>query len=294
MNKYLPINYSFDDETNYKYELAYSSKEIFNIYVEIISSYIKEYIAKDAIYMKHPQFYYYLLNKGVDTLGHIFKILLFYTKNLEFSEYYCRKSINYYIEFLNENTAHDENKIDYNHASLFSYRNTIYNLNKKYRKTHMGVLEETKTYLLYDIETTEEKIYKNVEYLIALYQKILETTLVVYNKDLFCSTEKDTLYEYIKWNIDTFVDCILALNREKIEINRIVEQHYNYKLEFIIDFIQTTNIQSVSLFYTLINHVRERRLSILNKAILIKKLLHVDNKIKKETPASEYIQWLLN
>jgi hypothetical protein len=294
MNKEIQINYSFGDETNYKYELNHTSREIFNVYINIIHSYIKHFIIEkytDSIYSKNRQFYYHLFNKGISTIGHIFKILLMNTKNLDFSEYYCRKSINYYIEFLHENNICHENEIDYNHASLFIYRNTVYNLNKNYRKINSDVLDENNAFILYNIERTELKVYKNVEYFISLHQKIIDSIIVEYNKEFQYTKEKELLYEYIKWNMDTFIDNILSLNEEDASV---LEENYNYKLTFIIDVLHITNITSISIINALISQVKERRTAIINKAILIKNLLSEENKIKKETLIpSEYIIWLL-
>lgn len=292
--------YAFDNECNYKYKLSASSRDIFNIYTDLMKLYIKEYITMnytDAIYISNPQLYYYLFIKGASTIGHIFKIILKYTKNTEFTEHYCIKSIHYYIEFLYENNDHDERKIDYNHASLFLYVNSIYNLKKTLVKSTNVLCDETKLFLLYDIEKREVNVFKNLEHMINLYQKILECTIAIYNTDLESNVDdaisKESIYEYIDWNIDTLVDYILHLS-VILENSSLLEDDYMYKLNFITDFLEITNITSISLIYILIREVKNREPTYLNKIILLKKIMSDENKVKLETETSNsYIEWLL-
>ena len=137
MNKDSSDYYSLQDSNNYKDSVLQSVEDIFKIYLNLLNCYIEYYVTSthtDSFYIKNTPFYYYLLEKGVSTITHVFTILLLYTKNIDLVDYYCKKVIYYYIEFIGQNSKQSEKKLDYNNASLFSYSKTIYNLNKSYTK----------------------------------------------------------------------------------------------------------------------------------------------------------------
>ena len=158
--------YSLQDTINYKCELLYSTCDIFKTYTRILNCYIENYIKSSytsTFYVKNIQFYYYLLDKGVSTINHVFNILLYYTKNIELVEHYCLKVIHYYIEFIGQNIEQDEKKIDYNNASLFSYVKTICKLNRSYIKT--------------SIDKVQGDIFESINIILTVFQQILNRHL---------------------------------------------------------------------------------------------------------------------
>ena len=101
--------------------------------------------------------------------------MLLYTKNIDLADYYCKKVIYYYIEFIGENSKQSEKKLDYNNASLFSYSKTIYNLNKSYKKNSVD---------------SEIFTFASIGKMVLLYQTILNRHLIKYNSELI-KNEKD-------------------------------------------------------------------------------------------------------
>ena len=272
--------YSLDNSNNYNYELINSSTYIFKIYVDILNSYITEFNSIKLIYNKNINLYYYLFDKGVNTIAHIFKILLINTKNVDLVNYYCIKSINYYIEFIEQNNRQAEDKIKYNHASLFSYGSTIYKLNKSYRKTSLNILDETVSYIIHNNEENELSIFKNIELMINLYNK----QIVVHTH-----TQSDHAQDLIDYSI-TLMDKFIELypdNDSLCEVNFDLERLLTHRLNFVIDFISLINISSINI---LITHVREKNAIRLNKSILLKKILNKEEKFNNE---EDYIKWLL-
>ena len=219
--------YSLDNNNNYKYELMHSSYHIFKIYVNILTSYNSEYTNSKSIqliYTKNINLYFYLYEKGINTISHIFKILLINTKNIDLVKYYCIKTINYYTKFIEQNNTQDEEKIKYIHASLFSYGNTIYKLNKSYRKNSENILDETVAFIIYNNEEKEKSIFKNVDIIIHLY-----------NKQLNSDIEKTHDPLYIN-NNTIFIENIEHLYQEyknSHEINFDYEKYMEKKLECI-------------------------------------------------------------
>jgi len=157
------MEHSFDNTNNYKYDLKNSSNDIFSTYFQILTTYTNEYTNSkniQLIYKKNINLYFYLYEKGINTISHIFKILLINTKNIDLVKYYSIKTIYYYIGFIEQNNTQDEDKIKYTHASLFSYKNTIYKLNKDYIKA--------------SLEENEMIIFKNLDSMIDLFNKQLK------------------------------------------------------------------------------------------------------------------------
>lgn len=270
--------YSLDNSNNYNYEIIYSSTHIFKIYVDILSIYITEFNSIKLTYTKNINLYYYLFDKGVNTIAHIFKILLINTKNVDLVKYYCIKSINYYIEFIEQNNKQDEDKIKYTHASLFSYGSTIYKLNKSYRKTSLNILDETVSYIIHNNEENELTIFKNIELMIDLYNKQISD---------FIHTQLGHTDVIINYSI-TLMEKLIELypdNDTLCEVNFDLERLLSHRLNFVIDFISLTNISSVNILLT---HVIEKNAIRLNKSILLKKLLE-----EKKYNDEDYIKWLL-
>ena len=225
--------YSLDNNNNnnnnYKYELMHSSYNIFKIYVDILTSYNSEYTNSKSIhliYKKNVNLYYYLYEKGINTICHIFKILLINTKNVDLVKYYCMKTINYYIKFIEQNNTQEEDKIKYTHASLFSYVNTIYKLNKAYRKNAENILDETVAFIIHTNEEKEKSIFKNVDIIIHLYN------IHLYNKQL----NYDIAHTQDINNNTIFIENIEHLYQEyknSHEINFEYEKYMEKKLECI-------------------------------------------------------------
>lgn len=212
MNRDSSDYYSLQDKNNYKDSVLHSIEDIFKIYLNLLNCYIEHYVTSthtDSFYIKNTPFYYYLLEKGVSTINHVFTILLLYTKNIDLADYYCKKVIYYYIEFIGENSKQSEKKLDYNNASLFSYSKTIYNLNKSYKKNSVD---------------SEIFTFASIGKMVLLYQTILNRHLIKYNSELI-KNEKDKylLIDYINTINEKCSNYILNMLHSEEEIYVIVK-----------------------------------------------------------------------
>lgn len=272
--------YSLDNIDNYKYELMHSSPYIFKIYVNILNSYITEFNSIKLIFASNINLYYYLFDKGLATISHIFKILLKNTKNIDLVNYYCIKTINYYIEFILQNNKHADDKITYTHASLFSYGNTIYKLNKAYIKTSMNILDQTVSYIIHNNENQELSIFKNIELMIELYIK--QIGAAIRNQ----TEHTQDIIEYSSNIMEKLIE-LYPYDDRLCEINFDLENLLSHRLKFAIDFISLTNISSIN---SLIRYIIEKNEISLNKDILLKNLL---NKEKQNYNDEDYIKLLV-
>lgn len=116
------------------------NKELNRPIAEIVEKYVAligEYYAfiRDNPNIIHKKQYPYLLARGLDTITHVFTIILFYTKNLEITYYHSQKSFYFYVEFIEQ--ILDANNaflhLDSRDASIFVYKKTIYEINPHLR-----------------------------------------------------------------------------------------------------------------------------------------------------------------
>jgi len=159
---------------------------IFIKYMTIINEYFKQYL--ENIFIQNPQYYIYILNRGISTLNHVFKILLIYTKNLDIVYYNCQKSYIYYIEFIQQigDDNHSFLQLNSKDASLFVYKKTIFDINNDIRKNFVN--DKQSIQISYDIDLFI-KIYNNIlDKLIENY-KIINIIKYI-NTDLYCIMQK--------------------------------------------------------------------------------------------------------
>ena len=120
-------------DQSFNKELNRPIAEIVEKYVALIGEYYA-FISENANII-HKKQYPYLLARGLDTITHVFIIILFYTKNLEITYYHSQKSFYFYVEFI-EQILDAQNAflhLDSRDASIFVYKKTIYEINPDLR-----------------------------------------------------------------------------------------------------------------------------------------------------------------
>ena len=134
-NSEVQNNFILNNPDNYKKKLDYLWKEIIDKYLEVIMEYIK-YIFEN-IKIKKINLSKYIIIRGLDTLTHVFRFLLYYTKNLSITFYNTQRALYYYVEFIDQISEEEVSylKLNSNDAILYVYKKTIYQINEKYRNT---------------------------------------------------------------------------------------------------------------------------------------------------------------
>ena len=122
---------------NYKDTIGASHIQIFTKYVDVVSKYIVYCRNTTNLNLrKNLEYYKYIFIKGINTICHVLKILLLYTKNTSLVFHHCEKSFFYYIEFIRQidEDCHTLLKLNSTDASFFVFKKTIYEINEEYRK----------------------------------------------------------------------------------------------------------------------------------------------------------------
>ena len=127
-------NNSLDIISNYKE--SYNSDEIeqFSKYINILNEFIHQ--VEGTLNLKNKNYKQFIIIKGIETISHVYKIILLYTKNLELCYYNCKRALYYYIEFISQigEENHDFLKLTPKDAILFVYKKTIFSLDENFLK----------------------------------------------------------------------------------------------------------------------------------------------------------------
>jgi len=150
--------YSLKDKP-FNTELNKPISEVIDKYVGLILEYYT--FIGDKQNITHTKRYPYILTRGLDTITHVFSIILFYTKNLELTYYHSQKSFYFYVEFIEQiidvqNTFLHLSSMD---ATIFVYKKTIYEINTDSRKE------------IENNEQTDEQ-FKKINAYLQLYKQI--------------------------------------------------------------------------------------------------------------------------
>ena len=165
-------------ESSFNKELNQSVPEIMEKYVSLIIEYTTFIRDKNNIlYKKH---YPYILARGLDTITHVFIMILFYTKNIELTYYHSQKSFYYYVEFIEQilDVQHTFLHLSSRDASIFVYKKTIYEINQEHRKETENNVHDDEQFKQINAYA---QIYKEVpiELLPAFHANIIKLNLTI-------------------------------------------------------------------------------------------------------------------
>jgi hypothetical protein len=115
-------------------KLTCNLSEILQKYVSLILEYTG--FISEKVNIKNKKYYDYLYNRGLDTISHVFLLILFYTKNLDITYYHSQKAFYFYVEFIEQilDVQHSFLNLTSRDATMFVYKKTIYEINTEYRK----------------------------------------------------------------------------------------------------------------------------------------------------------------
>jgi len=201
----LQNNYILNNPNNYKKILNYHWKEIVDKYLELIMEYIK-YIFEN-IKIKKTNLSKYIMIRGLDTITHVFRFLLLYTKNLNMTYYNSQKAFYYYVEFIDQISEEEISylKLNSNDAILYVYKKTIYQVNETYRKNidvltkdEKHIFEIFNEYIYVFKYTIMEFIYEN-DWKSDNDVKMNQLIRKIYEKILEKNKNTDDIKNHIQW-----------------------------------------------------------------------------------------------
>lgn len=202
-------NSSLQNINNYNKNFINSISEIYIKYITVVTEYLSQ--INDTLYIKNIIYLKYIINTGIETISHIFKILLLYTKNLDICYFYSQKAFYYYIEFIGQIIKIDEEHQSYlqlncKDALLFVYKKTIFEINNDFKKNFKS--------------NKHCNVMNNITILISIYNNSITNII---NNISFNPNIKYNLIEIVENKLSDIVKNIINI------INCInVDELYNY------------------------------------------------------------------
>lgn len=131
MNK----NKSFliDNESNYLSNIPFTDEIIISKFIIVLHYYIT-YSIENTNNINDSIFF-----SGMYMTINVFRLLLYYTKNLELTLLHTQNAIYYYVEYMSQITDSDHNlffNLSIKDAITYVYSRTIFTINKKYMKSN--------------------------------------------------------------------------------------------------------------------------------------------------------------
>jgi len=215
-------NNSIINIENYNKNFQDTFITIFTKYMTVINEYLK--LSLDNISIQNNQYYTYIIQKGINTLNHVFKILLIYTKNLDIVYYNCQKAYVYYIEFMGQigDNNHSFLQLSSKDASLFVYKKTIFEINNDIRK---------------DFTNNPEAniIISNIDLFIKIYNNILEKLICNYKIIDVIKYINTDLYHIMQKIIKIYIEENTSNLRLKLEAILLFSNYF--KKESILEYL---------------------------------------------------------
>lgn len=233
-------NYILNNLENYNKELSETTVNIFIKYVNLINEFIIE--CCENLYMKNINYNIYIIKKGVETLSHIFTILLLYTMNLELVYHHCQNSLFYYIEFISQISGENNFlQLTLKDSALFVYKKTIFEINNDYKSSFV-------------ISEKDNLKIDTINYLIKIYNSLL---YLLIEKHTFSIDNKSSLLKEISANIQKITNRIINLFFVKKDANNELDTIEQLKvIYYLIEFIKNKQIE-ISFFIFIDNFIKK-------------------------------------
>ena len=133
------------DNYNHIYDLS-AGLQYHESYISVVSDYL-EY-ASEHVNIQNNEYYYFIIQRGLLSISHIFHMVFLYTKNIVLTLVHCKKALYYFIEFIGQigDETHSYLQLNSKDAALFIYKKTIFEINAEHRKC-FALTEKEKNFL---------------------------------------------------------------------------------------------------------------------------------------------------
>ena len=83
------MSYNLEVVDNYNETYETNEKDMFAKYMQIIAEFCGQ--AEETINVKSLEYYKYVVIRGLETITHVYRMLLLYTRNVGLSFYNCKR-----------------------------------------------------------------------------------------------------------------------------------------------------------------------------------------------------------
>lgn len=222
-------------------------------YYLIVNEYYN-FLIENVKILDNNDYFYFIFNRGLNTLKYILNILLIYTKNIQLIVYHLKKAYLYYVEFVGQ-IGHDNHaylQLNSRDAAIFVYKKTIYEINNDHKKNYVMSEKDSEKYT---------EFYKVIDVInLLIYTKVKKDKIV--DKDNFILKLKilskiiNKLKDnYNNINIDYFIKLVEKLcyfyNDNRIDVLEIINVFINKLIKnkvsekFLVNLNDINNIKQI-------------------------------------------------
>ena len=226
MNSVINLNnnnqYSLNDSNNYRTELINTIGDIVNKYNTLLSEYLNFIV--DNIGIKNSSYSKFIIERGIETITHVFTLILYYCRNVDMAYYHGQRSFYFYVEFIGQisEDQHTFLNLSSRDAAMFVYKKTIFEISNDYRK---NLTEPTKDALeKLDIINVNICIFKNLIYFTLREMNINEKNAIVNNLVKQMESICNKLLKY-KFTIQEYktIENFVSLMSKNISVSKYYE-----------------------------------------------------------------------
>jgi len=282
MNSVITINnnnnnnnnhYSLNDSNNYRCELSNTIGDIVNKYNTLLTEYLNFIV--DNIGVKNSAYSKFIIERGIETITHVFTLLLYYSRNVDMAYYHGQRSFYFYVEFIGQisEDQHTFLNLSSRDAAMFVYKKTIFELSTDSRKNLTEPSKDTVEKL--DILNMNICIFKTISYFTLGEMKITEKNVVIGNLVKHLENICNKLLKY-KFTIQeyTTIENFISLMSKNVSINKYYEL--------------------VDLFIQKYSKIKPESANKINDARLGEKFSDPSCESKLEESSEKFIKWILS
>jgi len=214
--------FSLNDSNNYRCELSNTIGDIVNKYNTLLIEYLNFIV--DNIGVKNSAYSKFIIERGIETITHVFTLLLYYSRNVDMAYYHGQRSFYFYVEFIGQisEDQHTFLNLSSRDAAMFVYKKTIFELSNDSRKNITEPSKETAEKL--NILNMNICIFKNIVYFTLREMKIIEKNTIISNLVKHSENVCNKLLKY-KFTIQeyTTIEYFISLLNKNISIAKYYE-----------------------------------------------------------------------
>jgi hypothetical protein len=265
----LSYHYSLQNAENYNALLENSLTEIVERYILLICEYLRFIV--ENIKMKNKGYFKFILIRGLETITHVFKNTLYYTKNLEMAYYHGQKSFYYYVEFIGQisEEQHQYLQLSSRDATMYVYKKTLFEITNECKKHSTYVDKELEKKL--DGTTLHIQIYKNIiQYFLGSEKNLCDERFSLFTKK----------FESLCNKLNT-----LVLSNEDLKVIELFHQNITAKYFQTEKFFEIQDIFMMRVF---------KKKSLLSEKKIKQKLVDDSfNETLEQTP-EKFVNWIIS
>jgi hypothetical protein len=117
------------NQANYSTKITSMYSDIVLSYCNLINFYVS--YAIENMNIKDKEIFF----TGLNVIQHVFRLILFYTKNLELTNFNTQQGIYYYVEYISQITDNEDNiffNLSIKDAVIYVYTRTIFEIKKHF------------------------------------------------------------------------------------------------------------------------------------------------------------------